>query len=1206
MKRIVNKVISVVIAAIMIFGVIPVTAFAISAESGTKTVYVTVSDDDKFITDIEGNPIAYIPITLEELSYVDLDAYGLGEYIYDSNDDNIPEITALHLYIYVHEILLGLDWSEVRFSGGAGSIFFEGGLFGYYDANLRYDFNGAYPAVDGWGLTADQIVLTDGDFVNIAHYTSWEFWPDDWSGFHYFTDESGNLGHTYNVMAEEELTLGLVRSYSDMANGGEPAYAPRDYYYIYYGKSYGSPEGRITADEKGMFDVSFDTAGTWYLWADGGYGLQYGSTIVSAPAFATVNVNDILFNIDLTKYSGSFSSALMFGLDFEEPDNDFWDETSIASGVSNKFCFSSKTYDGYIFEICTYENDESIIGWKVNGTEYLIEEADPDNYFCWELENEIFIGYTFNVGENSDQTAFYVDIGTASGYYTAGEWKIEPVFNDADPIKVKVTISDKGSLVVPNKTVDVTDLDHSGDFSVDEVLYAAHQEFYEGGAAAGYATADLGYGGLSLTKLWGDDSMSCSYFKNDDWCYLEDNVAENDCIVAFNYLDTTYFADAYSYFEQKNYTALAETETSVALIKLIYDNSWNLIPAIHSGATIKVYNENFEETDCYEFVDNGDGTYAVKVKAVGEYIIAAYDNSTPIVPTISSLTVTENADLPYADAVENMISQIGEVTLDSKADIDGARAAYDALTEAQKVLVENYDKLTAAETAYSQAVKTADKIKASEVERKIEDIGSVTAHKYNKIKKAREAYNALTETQKDYVENLSVLTSAETALREAYTAASKADHKAIYEATAKYINGLGAAGVGSTGGEWMVIALTRSGYACPEGYYENVLEFVRNNVNDKQQLHRAKSTENSRIILALTAAGYDVTDVDGHNLLIGLSDFNYVKTQGINGPIWALIAFDSYNYEIPINSDAEVQTTRELLISYILERQLADGGWALSGEISDVDVTGMAMQALAPYYNTNAAVKEALDKAIACLSNKQLDNGGFGSVDGSSSESCAQVIVALTALGINPETDERFIKNGVSVMDAMCLFALEEGGFEHIFGGGINGMATEQAQYALASYFRFLNGETALYDMTDVTLIKDKDAALKVFELISEIGSVTLESKEAIEAARTAYDALNDVQKQLVENYLLLTEAESTYAELVQAEENKKPSEQNKQPDEQKPVDSEKSDAPDKSDTVLSPETSDTYNVNCCLVMTLVSLLVLAATFKRKNLFVNK
>lgn len=293
------------------------------------------------------------------------------------------------------------------------------------------------------------------------------------------------------------------------------------------------------------------------------------------------------------------------------------------------------------------------------------------------------------------------------------------------------------------------------------------------------------------------------------------------------------------------------------------------------------------------------------------------------------------------------------------------------------------------------------------------------------------------------------------------------DHYTIYQETGNYIATLGTPGVGSVGGEWMVIDLVRDGKPCPGGYYQNVVDYVQAKINDKEQLHRAKGTDNSRVILALTAAGYDVTDVAGHNLLMGLTDMTYVKKQGHNGPIWALIAFDSNQYQIPDNPDATEQVTREKLIDYILAKQLEDGGWTLAGKAADPDMTGMALQSLAPYYRTNPEVKAAVEKALACLSNIQYADGGYGSIDGACSESCAQVIVALTALGIDPHTDTRFIKNGKSVLDAMCSFAVEGGGFSHIPGGSRNGMATEQGQYALVAYFRFKKGMNPLYNMTD-------------------------------------------------------------------------------------------------------------------------------------------
>ena len=130
----------------------------------------------------------------------------------------------------------------------------------------------------------------------------------------------------------------------------------------------------------------------------------------------------------------------------------------------------------------------------------------------------------------------------------------------------------------------------------------------------------------------------------------------------------------------------------------------------------------------------------------------------------------------------------------------------------------------------------------------------------------------------------------------------------------------------------------------------------------------------------------------------------------------------------------------------------------------------MAIQALAPYYKTNETVKAAVDKALEALSTLQRNDGGFGSWGTINSESCAQVIVALTALGIDPTADSRFVKNGHTVLDALAGFYVTGGGFRHTAGGERNGMATEQGYYALAAYYRFINGQTRLYDMSDVTI----------------------------------------------------------------------------------------------------------------------------------------
>lgn len=277
------------------------------------------------------------------------------------------------------------------------------------------------------------------------------------------------------------------------------------------------------------------------------------------------------------------------------------------------------------------------------------------------------------------------------------------------------------------------------------------------------------------------------------------------------------------------------------------------------------------------------------------------------------------------------------------------------------------------------------------------------------------------------------------------------------------------------GAEWNVMTLARYGYedeAWYGEYYDNVVEYVK--AKGSAKLHKNKSTDNSRTILALTAIGADATDVGGYNLLEPLADMNYVTTQGINGPVFALIAFDTVGYDIPKLPDGSdgVQTTREGLVEYILGRELSSGGWAFSGSNADPDMTGMTIQALAPYYKSNTEVKTAVDRALDVMSGLQKADGGFASWGTVNSESCAQVICGLLDIGRDAGTDEAFVKSGHSVLDAlMGFYVASAGGFAHAAKQNgelvVNGMASQQAGYALAAYDRFKKGRNTLYDMSD-------------------------------------------------------------------------------------------------------------------------------------------
>ena len=273
----------------------------------------------------------------------------------------------------------------------------------------------------------------------------------------------------------------------------------------------------------------------------------------------------------------------------------------------------------------------------------------------------------------------------------------------------------------------------------------------------------------------------------------------------------------------------------------------------------------------------------------------------------------------------------------------------------------------------------------------------------------------------------------------------------------------------AVGGDWLVFGLARSGLKVPQkyfdAYYKNVEDYI---VSVDGILSRKKNTEYSRVILAMSAIGKNPTHVAGFNLLLPLGDFDETVRQGVNGAIFALLALDSGNYEIPENPDAAVQATRQMYVDELLARALPDGGWTLTGGEPDVDITAMTLQALAKYRD-QADVTAAVERGLAVLSSLQEPDGGYVSWGSSNSESVAQVIVALTELGV-PLDDERFTKNGITVEDALLRFAQENGAFVHVRdgSGGDDGMATEQAFYALAAIHRAETGETTLYDMTDV------------------------------------------------------------------------------------------------------------------------------------------
>lgn len=249
--------------------------------------------------------------------------------------------------------------------------------------------------------------------------------------------------------------------------------------------------------------------------------------------------------------------------------------------------------------------------------------------------------------------------------------------------------------------------------------------------------------------------------------------------------------------------------------------------------------------------------------------------------------------------------------------------------------------------------------------------------------------------------------------------------------------------MGSVGGEWAIIALARGGHAVPDGYYEGYLDRLEKALEAcGGVLHQIKRTEYSRVALALAALGENPADFRGYDLITPLIETDMVKIQGNNGPIWALITLDSGDY--PGTDEAKAK-----LVVEILSQQNEDGGFGIApGQASNIDMTAMALTALAKHTDADGAAA-CIDGALGFLAVAEFD----------SSESCAQALVAYSALKMPEEAG--------NMRNALEEYAID-GGYSHLMDEKqIDGMATEQAGYAIAAYERMLNGQNALFDMRD-------------------------------------------------------------------------------------------------------------------------------------------
>ncbi|MDQ0972365.1 LPXTG-motif cell wall-anchored protein [Neobacillus niacini] len=273
------------------------------------------------------------------------------------------------------------------------------------------------------------------------------------------------------------------------------------------------------------------------------------------------------------------------------------------------------------------------------------------------------------------------------------------------------------------------------------------------------------------------------------------------------------------------------------------------------------------------------------------------------------------------------------------------------------------------------------------------------------------------------------------------------------------------------GNEWWVWGLANTTREIPATYVTSVKEKVKEvDGNFRNVLDLEK------VIIGLSAAGYDATSIEGYNLVDLLVNHASLQNSSINMNIYALLAVDSAQYKTP-------EGFREQQVNAILSRELAGGGWSFFGSNPSPDITGMVLTALAPYRN-QADVQMAIDRAVNYLSDVQGETGGFtiASNGGDSSESISQAIVGLASVGVDP-TGQSFTKAGGNLILHLLKFKQNDGGFSHLQAGASSDMSTQQVLLALTAYQSFVNNNGLVYQ----------------FELVNKPGAQPAEPNQPVE-----------------------------------------------------------------------------------------------------------
>lgn len=297
----------------------------------------------------------------------------------------------------------------------------------------------------------------------------------------------------------------------------------------------------------------------------------------------------------------------------------------------------------------------------------------------------------------------------------------------------------------------------------------------------------------------------------------------------------------------------------------------------------------------------------------------------------------------------------------------------------------------------------------------------------------------------------------------------------------------------ASGAEWYVIALKQRGEYDFTEYCEALTEYLKNNnVRSKVSLQK--------FALSLLFIGGDRDEIASV-----LSET--IGKQGLMSWVYGLHLLNNGI----VCADVSVQD----VIDKILSMQLQDGGWVITGTVSDADVTAMTVQAMAPYYDCDTKVKAAVDRAVQLLSDMQLADGSYASYGKPNAESTAQVWMALSSLGIDALADARFVKNEKTLLDGLLVYRVSDGSFCHTVGSGMNNTATSQAFLAAAACEEMRCGDGSLFILS----AKESQTAESAVKQKETLGYKTVVTLAVLALAAVCCIALTVCGKRNIKNY---------------------------------------------------------------------------------------